>query len=165
MVSGVRFGRDMRGSGIGARVLHRGRKITIRVDDALEFRTNSVPGDRLENILSARKGDKSGVLQDRAEDLLSQLNFTSTVFYPNHVMPCLIEKASAVEELDQWHAMATAKIGGLKRKIGRPTSNVTRETYSEFKWEAWSNIIDEATTPDQLGSLIDQWCESEGIQT
>jgi len=160
MTHSVRFGANMRGSGIGARVRRRGQEITVRVNDARKFPSGQIPEAHLDGILAMRKGDRSALvaqLQEHAQGLLSYLNFTSTVFYPNHLMPALVAKASSPEDLEQWHDVASAKIQGIK-------SRAQRSIYSTFKWGAWSNIIDEATTPDQLGTLIDAWCKDNGIR-
>jgi len=112
-------------------------------------------------------GDRSTIaaqLQEHGARLLRQLGFTSTVFYPQHVMPALISKASSVEELDLWHAVASRKIAEVKRNHGG-------FLYSEFKYgrlvsemikgaeepQHWRQIIKRAETPQQLDSLISEW--------
>jgi len=101
-----------------------------------------------------RRKRRAAPIQEYAKGLLENLGFKSTVFYPDHVMPALVNKAPTSDELDQWHAVASKKISALK-------SRVDRSTYSDFKWQGWSNIIEEATTPAELGTLIDQWAQNQ----
>jgi outer membrane biosynthesis protein TonB len=104
-------------------------------------------------------------LQEHGNRLLRELNFISTIFYPDHVMPALIKKAASLEELDQWHAVASRKIAEVKRRKDY-------RYYSEFKYgptreemikgaegmpQHWCQAIKQAKTPQEFASLLPEW--------
>ena len=86
----VRFGRNFIGSGIGARLSHQGKEITIRIADVLKFHDRGdVPANYINDIIAARSGDKEAFrrlqspllncLEDCAGRLSNIVNSTSTL--------------------------------------------------------------------------------------